>query len=364
MEVFIQVARPRPQMGQDCAGLGKEHKVAELSLEVVVLYHRGSQLCARTRSPTKRDSKMAVAQSASSTSGSCHGRIPHEQRRLPLRVVVLPPRESIDRFEERVARRPDVLSLVRGSIESRAFPYAIQDDVRRLEYPATDEDVQLLVKQKLHGKRTRAPASGSDASAEELAHATLFDVSDDPRLQELLEKLHALRQRCEIYTSIVSHELELQSKFRLVPELEAREREGEVVKAFLRARQTLIRLYISHAMKMRASNVHQLLFRSTKSNIDLHSSNKLRLWLFDHILKPYPTKAEKKSLARQTGLSETQVANWFINIRMRFWKPLVAFICPERALVLDKDIRETRRGRKRPHHGMETSSESVFSSEY
>ncbi|XP_078436593.1 BEL1-like homeodomain protein 2 [Wolffia australiana] len=49
----------------------------------------------------------------------------------------------------------------------------------------------------------------------------------------------------------------------------------------------------------------------------------LRAWLFEHFLHPYPTDADKLLLARQTGLSRSQVSNWFINARVRLWKPMV-----------------------------------------
>eukprot|EP01018_Ginkgo_biloba_P034446 Gb_39741 [translate_table: standard] len=49
----------------------------------------------------------------------------------------------------------------------------------------------------------------------------------------------------------------------------------------------------------------------------------LRAWLFEHFLHPYPTDADKHMLARQTGLSRSQVSNWFINARVRLWKPMV-----------------------------------------
>ncbi|XP_042375474.1 BEL1-like homeodomain protein 7 [Zingiber officinale] len=49
----------------------------------------------------------------------------------------------------------------------------------------------------------------------------------------------------------------------------------------------------------------------------------LRAWLFEHFLHPYPKDSEKLMLARQTGLSRSQVANWFINARVRLWKPMI-----------------------------------------
>ncbi|KAE8720553.1 galactose oxidase-like [Hibiscus syriacus] len=49
----------------------------------------------------------------------------------------------------------------------------------------------------------------------------------------------------------------------------------------------------------------------------------LRAWLFEHFLHPYPTDTDKLTLAKQTGLSRNQVSNWFINARVRLWKPMV-----------------------------------------
>lgn len=49
----------------------------------------------------------------------------------------------------------------------------------------------------------------------------------------------------------------------------------------------------------------------------------LRSWLFEHFLHPYPNDSEKLVLASQTGLSKNQVSNWFINARVRLWKPMI-----------------------------------------
>ncbi|XXG74188.1 hypothetical protein AAC387_Pa07g2973 [Persea americana] len=49
----------------------------------------------------------------------------------------------------------------------------------------------------------------------------------------------------------------------------------------------------------------------------------LRAWLFEHFLHPYPNDSEKLLLAAQTGLSRNQVSNWFINARVRLWKPMI-----------------------------------------
>ena len=60
-----------------------------------------------------------------------------------------------------------------------------------------------------------------------------------------------------------------------------------------------------------------------------HARKILSAWLWDHFyptdtrLKPIPTREEKLELARQTGLTSTQVGDWFVNARARLWKPYI-----------------------------------------
>jgi hypothetical protein len=60
-----------------------------------------------------------------------------------------------------------------------------------------------------------------------------------------------------------------------------------------------------------------------------HARKVLSTWLWDHFyptetrLKPIPTREEKEDLARQTGLTPTQVGDWFVNARARLWKPYI-----------------------------------------
>jgi len=49
----------------------------------------------------------------------------------------------------------------------------------------------------------------------------------------------------------------------------------------------------------------------------------LKKWLFNHFGHPYPNQTEKQQLSLQTGLSVQQISYWFINARVRIWKPLV-----------------------------------------
>lgn len=47
----------------------------------------------------------------------------------------------------------------------------------------------------------------------------------------------------------------------------------------------------------------------------------LKTWLLDHAAHPYPTEDEKRRLCAATGLSISQVSNWFINARRRILVP-------------------------------------------
>lgn len=49
----------------------------------------------------------------------------------------------------------------------------------------------------------------------------------------------------------------------------------------------------------------------------------LRAWMFQNFLHPYPKDAEKHVLAMKSGLTRNQVSNWFINARVRLWKPMI-----------------------------------------
>ncbi|XWS17651.1 hypothetical protein CRYUN_Cryun33cG0085800 [Craigia yunnanensis] len=49
----------------------------------------------------------------------------------------------------------------------------------------------------------------------------------------------------------------------------------------------------------------------------------LRAWMFQNFLHPYPKDAEKHLLAIKSGLTRGQVSNWFINARVRLWKPMI-----------------------------------------
>ncbi|KAF5751687.1 hypothetical protein HS088_TW02G00704 [Tripterygium wilfordii] len=63
----------------------------------------------------------------------------------------------------------------------------------------------------------------------------------------------------------------------------------------------------------------------------------LRAWLFEHFLHPYPKDSDKVILAKQAGLTRGQVSNWFINARVRLWKPMIEEMYVEETKEQDKN---------------------------
>ncbi|CAI0436026.1 unnamed protein product [Linum tenue] len=70
----------------------------------------------------------------------------------------------------------------------------------------------------------------------------------------------------------------------------------------------------------------------------------LRSWLFEHFLNPYPNDSEKLMLASQTGLTKNQVANWFINARVRLWKPMIEEMYKEEFAESSEDSNPSHQG--------------------
>ncbi|RDX58091.1 BEL1-like homeodomain protein 1, partial [Mucuna pruriens] len=85
--------------------------------------------------------------------------------------------------------------------------------------------------------------------------------------------------------------------------------------------------YVDHHLRQQKAiqqlgMIHQNAWRPQRG-LPERSVSVLRAWLFEHFLHPYPKDSDKHMLAKQTGLTRSQVSNWFINARVRLWKPMV-----------------------------------------
>ncbi|KAG6743974.1 hypothetical protein POTOM_052678 [Populus tomentosa] len=84
----------------------------------------------------------------------------------------------------------------------------------------------------------------------------------------------------------------------------------------------------------------------------------LRAWLFEHFLHPYPKDSDKHMLAKQTGLTRSQVSNWFINARVRLWKPMVEEMYTEEVKEQEQDGSEDKTSKS--DHNEDSASRSVL----
>jgi len=67
----------------------------------------------------------------------------------------------------------------------------------------------------------------------------------------------------------------------------------------------------------------------------------LKSWIMEHWENPYPDESTKQLLVDQTGLSRSQVVNWFINARRRLIKPMKPELEKRKAEKLQKRTRVT-----------------------
>ncbi|ELR23783.1 Homeobox domain containing protein [Acanthamoeba castellanii str. Neff] len=57
-----------------------------------------------------------------------------------------------------------------------------------------------------------------------------------------------------------------------------------------------------------------------RDNLTQEVKEVMMAWINEHIANPYPTKEEKEELSLRTGLTTTQISNWFTNARRRYLK--------------------------------------------
>ncbi|KAK2871931.1 hypothetical protein FQN49_002690 [Arthroderma sp. PD_2] len=57
--------------------------------------------------------------------------------------------------------------------------------------------------------------------------------------------------------------------------------------------------------------------KKRRGNLPKPVTDMLRAWLFEHLDHPYPTEEDKQIFMSRTGLTISQISNWFINARRR-----------------------------------------------
>jgi hypothetical protein len=59
------------------------------------------------------------------------------------------------------------------------------------------------------------------------------------------------------------------------------------------------------------------------NSLPTHVVDYLKAWIMspEHVNHPYPTEAEKNKILADTGIELKRLNNWFVNNRIRYWKP-------------------------------------------
>ncbi|XP_062201830.1 BEL1-like homeodomain protein 7 [Phragmites australis] len=105
-------------------------------------------------------------------------------------------------------------------------------------------------------------------------------------------------------------------------------------------RLTRLRYIDQHLRQQRAFQQYGMIPQNAwrpQRGLPENSVTILRAWLFEHFLHPYPKDSEKLMLARQTGLTRSQISNWFINARVRLWKPMIEDMYKEEIGDIEQD---------------------------
>jgi hypothetical protein len=66
--------------------------------------------------------------------------------------------------------------------------------------------------------------------------------------------------------------------------------------------------------------------KKKRTSFPRNTTKALKEWLRRNILNPYPSEEEKKKLCREFDLTCPQLQTWFINARIRLWKPCIEHI--------------------------------------
>lgn len=181
-----------------------------------------------------------------------------------------------------------------------------REEVRAEGYPEQDDDVEYLLEDATGlGRGVYTALKGA-----------------------LLDRLRVVREVAGVCWAEMDKMITDHSRLRpmAISDVEAQRR--FVIGRFLKARQDIINKYQSYLRNLKWLQLASS--RQRRGCLTPKQNNILRVWLFSNFQNPYPEPAEKADLSRRTNLTATQINNWFINARVRVWKPTVELMTGER----------------------------------
>lgn len=182
---------------------------------------------------------------------------------------------------------------------------SIHSSARQDGYPSSDDDVEYLLE---------------DASG--LSKSTYNELKG-----ALLARLQVVRNVATMFWTEMDALIRKQGELRPMSPAEIDYHQRRVIDSFVKARRDIISKYQSYLRNLKWLELS--ISRQRRGCLTTRQNNILRVWLFSHFENPYPEQTEKDQLAAQTGLTLTQINNWFINARVRVWKPTVELMTGE-----------------------------------
>ena len=153
--------------------------------------------------------------------------------------------------------------------------------------------------------------------------------SENPTVCDRIKKLKSLyedhlndiNKACDDFCKRNLSILETQSTQRPVTRSQMVKVVAAIHEKFAEVRVQLHRETLSKIISVKRS-VGSLRLKK-RANLPKGAKIVLRKWMMEHFVNPYPSEEEKTLLAKKAGISFDQVNNWFINARVREWKPML-----------------------------------------
>ncbi|XP_072316828.1 pre-B-cell leukemia transcription factor 2 [Eucyclogobius newberryi] len=221
------------------------------------------------------------------------------------------------------------------------------------------QDPQLVrLDNMLLAEGVSGPEKGGGAAAAVSAATSAGGMSPDSSLEhsDYKSKLSQIRsiyhtelekyeQACTEFTTHVMNLLREQSRTRPVTPREI-ERMVAIIHRKFSSIQTQLKQSTCEAVMILRSRF--LDARRKRRNFSKQATEVLNEYFYSHLSNPYPSEEAKEELAKQCGITVSQVSNWFGNKRIRYKKNIGKFQ-EEANLYAMKTALGARPGEDSPH---------------
>ncbi|XP_077576269.1 pre-B-cell leukemia transcription factor 2 [Stigmatopora nigra] len=230
------------------------------------------------------------------------------------------------------------------------------------------QDPQLVrLDNMLLAEGVAGPEKGGGAAAAVSAATSSGAMSPDSSLEhsDYKSKLSQIRgiyhtelekyeQACTEFTTHVMNLLREQSRTRPVTPREIERMVGIIHRKFSSIQTQLKQSTCEAVMILRSRFLDA---RRKRRNFSKQATEVLNEYFYSHLSNPYPSEEAKEELAKNCGITVSQVSNWFGNKRIRYKKNIGKFQ-EEANLYAMKNALGARQGDDSPHTPNSTGSGS------